>query len=112
MQSTGTDILKIVTTATNMTDVSQVFQLIPHCQVPVFACATGDKGLISQLLGPKFGGYLIYSSIGSGKDSTPGQCKLLALAESAETSSSCVGSLNMKQNKTVVALVGCLRTFS
>uniref|UniRef100_A0A0C9QS28 shikimate dehydrogenase (NADP(+)) n=1 Tax=Wollemia nobilis TaxID=56998 RepID=A0A0C9QS28_9CONI len=79
MQSTGADILKIVTTATNITDVSRIFQLIPHSQVPIIACATGDRGLISQLLGPKFGGYLIYGSIGSGKDLTPGQPKLVDL---------------------------------
>lgn len=79
MQSTGADILKIVTTATNITDVSRVFQLVPRCQVPIIACVTGDRGLISQLLGPKFGGYLIYGSIESGKDSTPGQPKLADL---------------------------------
>ena len=50
-----------------------------HLQVPIIACVTGDRGLISQLLGPKFGGYLIYGSIGSGKDSTPGQPKLADL---------------------------------
>ncbi|KAH9329304.1 hypothetical protein KI387_001412 [Taxus chinensis] len=79
MQSTGADILKIVTTATNITDVSHVFRLIPHCQVPIIACVMGDRGLISQLLGPKFGVYLIYGSIGSGKDLTLGQPKLVDL---------------------------------
>ncbi|XP_057857753.1 bifunctional 3-dehydroquinate dehydratase/shikimate dehydrogenase, chloroplastic isoform X2 [Cryptomeria japonica] len=79
MQSTGADILKVVTTATNITDVSHIFKLIPHCQVPIIACVMGDRGLISQLLGPKFGGYLIYGSIGSGKDLIPGQPKLADL---------------------------------
>ena len=48
-------------------------------QVPIIACVMGDRGLIRQLLGPKFGGYLIYGSIGSGKDLTPGQPKLADL---------------------------------
>eukprot|EP01018_Ginkgo_biloba_P017336 Gb_23330 [translate_table: standard] len=79
MQSTGADILKIVTTTTNITDVSRIFQLIPHSQVPIIACVMGERGLISQLLSPKFGGYLMYGSIGSGKESTPGQPKLAEL---------------------------------
>lgn len=79
MQSTGADIVKVVTCATNITDVSFIFQLIPHCQVPVIACVMGDRGLISQLLAPKFGGYLIYGSLGSGKDLIPGQPKLVDL---------------------------------
>ncbi|KAM0070501.1 putative 3-dehydroquinate dehydratase, Shikimate dehydrogenase (NADP(+)) [Helianthus debilis subsp. tardiflorus] len=35
--------------------------------------AMGERGLISRLLSPKFGGYLTFATIGRGKESAPGQ---------------------------------------
>ncbi|KAJ9561640.1 hypothetical protein OSB04_006800 [Centaurea solstitialis] len=63
MQSTGADIIKLVTSATDITELSGIFHLLSHCQVPLIAYSTGERGLISQLLGPKFGGVLVYGSI-------------------------------------------------
>lgn len=34
-----------------------------NVQVPLIALAVGSRGLISQLLGPKFGGFLVYGSL-------------------------------------------------
>ena len=34
-----------------------------YLQVPLIAIAVGSRGLISQLLGPKFGGFLVYGSL-------------------------------------------------
>lgn len=48
-------------------------------QVPIIASAVGDRGLISQLLGPKFGGIMVYGSLG-GK-SVPGLPSLFSLRE-------------------------------
>ncbi|XP_058076132.1 bifunctional 3-dehydroquinate dehydratase/shikimate dehydrogenase, chloroplastic-like isoform X2 [Magnolia sinica] len=62
LQSTGADVVKVVTDATNITDIARIFHLHSHSQVPLIACATGDRGLISQLLCPKFGGFLVYGS--------------------------------------------------
>lgn len=63
MQSTGADIIKLVANATDITQISRIFHLLSHCQVPLIAYAVGERGLISQLLGPKFGGVLVYGSI-------------------------------------------------
>ncbi|KAF9607439.1 hypothetical protein IFM89_035577 [Coptis chinensis] len=65
LQSTGADIIKLTFDAVYITDAAQVFHLLSHCQVPLIACALGDRGLISQLLCPKFGGFLVYGTIGS-----------------------------------------------
>ncbi|OVA04376.1 Dehydroquinase class I [Macleaya cordata] len=65
MKSAGADIIKLVTDATDITDVARIFHLLSHCQVPLIAYSEGDQGLISQLLCPKFGGFLIYGSTGS-----------------------------------------------
>ena len=45
--------------------------------MPLIAIAVGSRGLISQLLGPKFGGFLVYGSL-EGK-SVPGLPTLVSL---------------------------------
>ncbi|XP_031111738.1 bifunctional 3-dehydroquinate dehydratase/shikimate dehydrogenase, chloroplastic-like [Ipomoea triloba] len=70
MQATGADIIKLVIDVAYITDVAPVFQMLTHCQVPLIARAVGDRGLISQLLGPKYGAFFVCGSL-NGK-STPG----------------------------------------
>lgn len=64
LQSTGADIIKVVTEVAYITDVSPVFHILTHSQVPVIVRAIGDRGLISQLLGPKYGAFMVYGSLG------------------------------------------------
>nr|GMD13031.1 bifunctional 3-dehydroquinate dehydratase/shikimate dehydrogenase, chloroplastic-like [Ipomoea batatas] len=70
LQATGADILKLVIDVSYITDVAPVFQTLTHCQVPLIARAVGDRGLISQLLGPKYGAFFVCGSL-NGK-SIPG----------------------------------------
>lgn len=63
IQSTGADIIKVVINATDITELIHLFHLLSHCQVPLIAYSRGEKGLISQLLGPKFGSYMVYGSL-------------------------------------------------
>ncbi|KAK9293152.1 hypothetical protein L1049_021139 [Liquidambar formosana] len=63
MQSTGADIIKVVTKAANITEIERLFHLLSHCEVPLIAYSVGDRGLISQLLCPKYGGFLVYGSV-------------------------------------------------
>ncbi|KAK9146827.1 hypothetical protein Sjap_006730 [Stephania japonica] len=70
MQSTGADIIKIVTDATDITHLDKIFNLLSHRKLPMVAYSTGVRGLISQLLSPKFGGFMVYASMGNG--SVPG----------------------------------------
>ncbi|KAL2499816.1 Bifunctional 3-dehydroquinate dehydratase/shikimate dehydrogenase [Abeliophyllum distichum] len=64
LQSTGADIIKLVVDVSYITDVAPIFHMLTHCQVPLIARAVGDRGLISQLLGPKYGAFLVWGSIG------------------------------------------------
>ncbi|KAL5712828.1 hypothetical protein ACHQM5_014957 [Ranunculus cassubicifolius] len=64
MRSTGGDIVKLVIDATDITNLADLFQLLSHSQVPLIAYSTGERGLISQLLSPKFGGFMVYGSLG------------------------------------------------
>ncbi|XP_074269523.1 bifunctional 3-dehydroquinate dehydratase/shikimate dehydrogenase, chloroplastic [Silene latifolia] len=73
IQSTGADIVKIATTAVDVTDVARMFHITASSQVPVIGLVMGERGLISRILGSKFGGYLTFGTIEPGKVSAPGQ---------------------------------------
>ncbi|KAJ7980194.1 Bifunctional 3-dehydroquinate dehydratase/shikimate dehydrogenase, chloroplastic [Quillaja saponaria] len=73
IQETGADIVKIATTAVEITDVARIFQITVHSQVPVIGLVMGDRGIISRILCAKFGGYLTFGTLESGVVSAPGQ---------------------------------------
>ncbi|KAF8392533.1 hypothetical protein HHK36_022878 [Tetracentron sinense] len=73
IQGTGADIVKIATTALDITDVARVFQITVHSQVPTIGLVMSDRGLISRLLCPKFGGLLTFGALEAGIVSAPGQ---------------------------------------
>ncbi|XVF56928.1 hypothetical protein PTKIN_Ptkin06aG0160000 [Pterospermum kingtungense] len=63
MQATGADIIKMVVSVSDITETARIFHLLSHCTGPIIAYSKGERGLISQLLSPKFGGFLAYASI-------------------------------------------------
>nr|WME87916.1 shikimate dehydrogenase [Bergenia purpurascens] len=73
IQATGADIVKIATTALDISDVARVIQVTVHSQVPTIGIVMGERGLISRLLSPKYGGYLTYGALEAGAISAPGQ---------------------------------------
>ncbi|XP_044498289.1 bifunctional 3-dehydroquinate dehydratase/shikimate dehydrogenase, chloroplastic-like [Mangifera indica] len=73
IQATGADIVKIATTALDITDCARIFQIMVHSQIPTIGIVMGERGLISRLLGPKYGGYLTYGALEAGAISAPGQ---------------------------------------
>ncbi|KAG8048861.1 hypothetical protein GUJ93_ZPchr0009g1255 [Zizania palustris] len=76
IQATGADIVKIATTATEIIDVARMFQILVHCQekqVPIIGLVMNDRGFISRVLCPKFGGYLTFGTLEKGKESAPAQ---------------------------------------
>ncbi|XP_043720623.1 bifunctional 3-dehydroquinate dehydratase/shikimate dehydrogenase, chloroplastic-like [Telopea speciosissima] len=73
IQATGADIVKIATTTLDITDVARIFEITVHSQVPIIGLVMGERGLISRLLCPKFGGYLTFGTIEAAIVSAPGQ---------------------------------------
>ncbi|KAL5770778.1 hypothetical protein ACOSP7_014932 [Xanthoceras sorbifolium] len=63
MQATRADIIKLVVNVTNITEIARIFQLLSKCQVPIIAYSVGERGFISQILSPKYGGILVYGSV-------------------------------------------------
>jgi len=67
---------KIVTRARNITDTLAIFKLLERARVEerrLIALAMGEAGLITRVLGPAFGSFLTYGSLGRGSESAPGQ---------------------------------------
>lgn len=76
IQAAGADIVKIATTALDITDVARMFHITVHSQVssvPVIGMVMGERGLISRVLCAKFGGFLTFGTLESGVVSAPGQ---------------------------------------
>ncbi|KAM7272488.1 hypothetical protein ACFE04_027151 [Oxalis oulophora] len=63
MQDTGADIIKLVLNVADITEIERVFHLISSCQMPIIATCVGERGFISQILSPKYGGILVYGSL-------------------------------------------------
>ncbi|CAH8356704.1 unnamed protein product [Eruca vesicaria subsp. sativa] len=72
IQQAGADIVKIVTTALDITDVARMFHLTSNFQAPIIGLVMGERGLMSRILCSKFGGYMTFGTLESGKDSVPG----------------------------------------
>lgn len=79
MQSTGADVVKLIVEVNYITEVAPILQMLTHCQVPLIATAVGSRGLISQLLAPKFGGFLVYGCLKS--QNVPGLPSLVSLKQ-------------------------------
>ncbi|CAL4963625.1 unnamed protein product [Urochloa decumbens] len=73
IQAVGADIVKVATTAKDIVDVSRMFQVMVHCQVPMIGLVMSEKGLMSRVLAPKFGGYLTFGILNAAKTSASGQ---------------------------------------
>ncbi|KAI4317661.1 hypothetical protein L6164_025512 [Bauhinia variegata] len=73
IQATGADIVKIATTAVDITDVAHIFHITVHSQVPFIGLVMGDRGVISRVLCAKFGGYLTFGTLEAGVVSAHGQ---------------------------------------
>ncbi|KAL2620382.1 hypothetical protein R1flu_000587 [Riccia fluitans] len=77
--ATGADIVKLVTTAQDITDVGRMMKLQSRAQIPTITLVMGPKGVISRILAPKFGGFLTFGTLSSGQESAPGQPTLADL---------------------------------
>jgi 3-dehydroquinate dehydratase / shikimate dehydrogenase len=67
---------KIVTRAGNVADSLAIFKLLERAHAEgrnLIGLAMGEAGLITRVLGPAFGSFLTYGSLGIGMESAPGQ---------------------------------------
>jgi 3-dehydroquinate dehydratase/shikimate dehydrogenase len=69
----GADIAKIACLARDLRDNLRIFELLRASKHPTIALCMGELGLISRVLGRKFGNVLTYASLRAGSESAPGQ---------------------------------------
>lgn len=81
IQATGADIVKVATTALDITDSASIFQVLVRSQVPMIGLVMGEKGLISRILSAKYGSYLTFGTLEAGVVSAPGQPTVTDLLE-------------------------------
>ncbi len=64
---------KVVFTARTCEEALRTFDLIRASAKPMLGLAMGEAGLISRILAKKFGAFGTFASLGSGRQSAPGQ---------------------------------------
>jgi len=69
----GADIAKFACMANDIADNLRVFDVLRDAKHPTIALCMGEPGLISRILGRKYGNLLTFASLAEGKESAPGQ---------------------------------------
>ncbi|KAI7844252.1 hypothetical protein COHA_002050 [Chlorella ohadii] len=95
----GADIVKFATMANDITDAWRVLSVLRACPVPCIALAMGERGQISRLLAPKYGGFLTFGALSPERASAPGQPTLQQL-------SGMYGLKQQRQDTAVMGIVG------
>ncbi len=73
LSATGADWVKFAVTARHHADNLAVFRALGNCQKPAIGIAMGETGLVSRLLGGRFGSQITFASLADGHASAPGQ---------------------------------------
>ncbi len=73
LSATQADWVKFAVTAHSQTDNLKVFDVASRCHKPVICIAMGEMGLISRVLGRRYGSRLTFASLDAGRESAPGQ---------------------------------------
>lgn len=73
IEATDADVVKLATLAPSILDNLTAFDVLRNATKPTICVTMGEHGHISRVLGPKFGAFLVFASLGSGREAAPGQ---------------------------------------
>jgi 3-dehydroquinate dehydratase/shikimate dehydrogenase len=73
IEAADADIVKLATMATSLADNLTAFDVLRSAAKPTICVTMGEHGHVSRVLGPKFGAFLVFASLGSGREAAPGQ---------------------------------------
>jgi len=79
--SVGADVAKVACMINDIRENLRLFRLLRGAGTPTIALGMGELGLISRILGRKFGSMLTFASLSSGMESAPGQIPAAKLRE-------------------------------
>jgi 3-dehydroquinate dehydratase/shikimate dehydrogenase len=81
IEGTDADIVKIAVQANSLRDNLTIFRVLRAARKPTIAVTMGEHGHISRVLGPKFGAFLVFASLGAGREAAPGQVPVRDMLE-------------------------------
>jgi 3-dehydroquinate dehydratase/shikimate dehydrogenase len=73
MESSDADIIKLATTARQITDSLRMLQSLKYALRPTIGLCMGGAGVITRILAGKAGAYLTFCSLEAGEEAAPGQ---------------------------------------
>lgn len=84
LQEARPNIIKLVTFANDICDNLVIFKLLKRAETwhqRMSSFCMGEKGEISRILAPRFGGYITYTSLNEGDETAPGQIPVKKLLD-------------------------------
>jgi 3-dehydroquinate dehydratase/shikimate dehydrogenase len=85
MSECGADVVKIAVTPQSIADVGRVLafaaQTSATCSTPLVALAMGPLGVITRIVGGRYGAPLTFASAASGAEAAPGQIPVALMAD-------------------------------
>ncbi len=72
----GADVVKLATTANSILDNLRMFEVLRHAAKPCIGLCMGELGVISRILGRKFGSMLTFAPMNATQATAPGQLSL------------------------------------
>jgi len=81
IEATEADIVKIATHGNSLRDNLAIIRLLKAASKPTVALTMGEHGHVSRVLGPKFGAFLVFASLGAGREAAPGQVPVRDMLE-------------------------------
>jgi 3-dehydroquinate dehydratase/shikimate dehydrogenase len=72
---------KIAFAAAEPRDALRAFDVLRNCRKPTLVLAMGQAGLVSRILGGKFGAFGTFAALAHGKESAPGQPTIRELTD-------------------------------
>ena len=72
----GADVVKLTTMANSIVDNIRMFEVLRHAAKPCIGLCMGELGMISRILGRKFGGLLTFAPVDATRATAPGQLSL------------------------------------
>jgi len=81
IEATDADVVKVVTMARSLADNLAVLRVLRAARKPTIALTMGEHGHVARILGPKFGAFLVFASLGAGRESAPGQLPVRDLVD-------------------------------
>jgi len=70
---TRPDIIKLAVKANSQLDNLRIFELLRTTNLPTAAFCMGELGIVSRIIGRKFGSRITYAALAPGMESAPGQ---------------------------------------